>query len=159
MSEFLGWDSDYNPWDLAELSYTGKLYHYTNKAGCDGILAPPSFLGLSSDCISLRFTRIEDMIRNDPEERRHIIASVQKALNNLCNEPKSSERHISAEFADIVQNFPAKERDIDVGLYTLISDRQNKELGNYQVKMGYNRLDYYVACFSTDPDNEYIMRE
>ena len=159
MSDFLDWESSYNPWNLDELSHRGKLYHYTDKAGCDGIIAPKESLGLSPDCISLRFTRIEDMIRNDLEERKHIVASVRKALNNLLNEPQNSERHIPAEFADIVENFPAKETDIDVGSYTLISDKQSKELGNYQIKMGYNRLDYYVACFSTDPDNEYIMRK
>lgn len=158
MSTFFDLDSSYNPWDLNELSYVGKLYHYTDKTGCDGIITPKSSLGFPTDCISLRFTRIEDMTRNDPKERRHIMASVQKALNNLRNEQKGSERHISAEFADTVQNFPAKGTDVDVGLYTLISDKQNKELGNYQVKMGYNKLDYYVACFSTDPDNEHIMR-
>lgn len=152
-----------NPYSLNELAYTGKLYHYTDQNGCAKIFnltdAQNNKLAIPSECISLRLTRIEDMIRNDSEERRHIIASVQTATNNLSNEPKDSERHITAEFADIVLDFPPKETDTVVGPYTFVSEKMNKELGNHQVTIGYNKLDYYVACFSTDPDNEHIMKK
>ena len=99
------------------------------------------------------------MTRNDREERRHIIAAIQDAISNLEKEPESSEKYVTPEFVEIVQKFLTSNIDKDQDFYTIISDEVNQKFGNYQVKWGYGKLDYYVACFSTNPDNEYIMEK
>ncbi len=147
-----------NIWDLNELKYCGKLYHYTNDIGCTGIFCPKTSNGniipLPENCISLRFTKISAMDRNDKNERNHICDTVKEVIQRLLNEPKESEKYITQEFADIVLGFKPN----GIGWYIGISDVINKELGNNQISAGYDKIDYYVACFSTNPDNKYIER-
>lgn len=144
-------------YELNELTYIGELYHYTHKDGCDGIFNPKTSDGkrilLPPNHIALRFTRTADNGRNDDKERRHINDTVKRVAEKLQHEPKDSDRYISADFAEIVQNY----QNLDTGYYTVISEKINKELRNHQIKWGYGAVNYYIACFSTNPNNEYIM--
>ena len=88
MIDFLEPEHD-NPWNFVadELKYEGKLYHYTDKKGCDGIFDPHNTRGekieLPKNCVALRLTKISSMTKNDDNERRHICDTVKEAANEL----------------------------------------------------------------------------
>jgi len=137
---------DYNIWNLDELTYDGELYHYTSDENYEKIFNP---LNYPDDCISLQFTRIDCMTKNDLKERRHIQDSIIETVNHLLENKK-----ITQQFADIVL-FNKTE---DKGYYRYTTDEIDYSFRKPQniIKIGYGIIDYFVACFSTDPNNEYI---
>ena len=153
MIDFLEPEHD-NPWNFVadELKYEGKLYHYTDKKGCDGIFDPHNTCGekieLPKNCVALRLTKISSMTKNDDNERRHICDTVKEAANKLLET-----KLISEEFADMVNGFGST----DKRNYAIKLAKKDPELGN-ELKLGFGKVDYYVACFSTNRDNESIMR-
>lgn len=141
-----------NIWDLNELKYCGKLYHYTNMIGATGIFGHTDSPNLPNDCISLRFTRIDCMKKNDSEEREHINKAIKKIAKKLflCNK-------IDYEFMQMFLNYTPTYK----GYYTLATDEIDCEFYKPQNRwlMDFGPLDYYVACFSIEPNNEHIINE
>lgn len=141
-----------NIWDLNELKYCGKLYHYTNMVGATGIFGHADSPNLPNDCISLRFTRIDCMKKNDPEEREHINKAVKKIAKKLflCNK-------IDNEFKQMILNYTPTYK----GYHTLATDEIDHDFYKPQNRwlMDFGPLDYYVACFSVEPNNEHIINE
>lgn len=137
-------------------NYFGILYHYTDQNGCNGIFNPIDSNGnkidLDSGCISLRFTRIEDVTRNDTGERQHIVAAIQDAINKL-----ESDKYITQEFAKIVQDFLADDTGKNISFYTSASNMVDETFHRPVIKWDFGETDYYIACFSTDPNNIYIQ--
>ena len=89
------------------------------------------------------------MTKNDDNERRHICDTVKEATNKLLEN-----KLISQEFADRVNSFDVT----DERNYTIKLAKKDSELGNEILKLGFGKVDYYVACFSTNKDNEGIMK-
>ncbi len=144
-----------NPYNLVadELRYEGKLYHYTDEKGYDGIFTPHNTCGekieIPKDCVALRLTKISSMTKNDNNERRHICDTVKEVANKLLEN-----KLISEEFANRVNSFEVT----DKRNYTIKLAKKDSELGNETLKLGLGKVDYYVACFSTNMNNEHIMR-
>lgn len=123
------------------------MYHYTNEAGYNGIY---NFYDAPKDCIMLRFTRIDQSVRNDSKERKHIIDTVIKCINMLLNQNK-----ISADFAKHVKEFVPKEE----GINTASTNSLDERFHNYPVRISWGKTDYYMACFSINPNNTYIIKK
>ena len=144
-----------NPFDFVadELRYEGKLYHYTDEKGYDGIFNPHNICGekieIPKNCVALRLTKISSMTKNDNNERRHICDTVKEATNKLLEK-----KMISKEFANRVNSFEVT----DERHYTIKLAKKDPELGNEILKLGFGKVDYYVACFSTNMNNEHIIR-
>lgn len=150
MLDVLNLFSNSNIWDLDDLSYSGPLFHYTNPSALAKIQTPPS--DFPSDCISLQFTRIDCMTKNDHEERRHIKATVKETAIQLFNNAK-----ISRTFMETVCNYIPT----DCSTYMLITDETDYGFCKPQNKimLNYGEVDYYVACFSTNSNNHSIQRD
>lgn len=137
----------------SELAYIGKLYHYTDIGGCDGIFNPHDCsknpISLPPDCISLRLTKIVCVDRNDNHERQYVQEIVEAVINDLL-----ARAEITDFFANAVRTF----QPTGMGFYSIATNKIDKELGLPIIKWDYAKLDYYIACFSTNPDNEYIMK-
>lgn len=123
---------------LEELNYYGPLYHYTDSDAYALICNPHD---MPSDCISLQFTRIDYMTKNDENERKHIKDTVKNALHSLLNQHK-----IRLKFVDVVTNYIPNQSGLSI---------QNI---NSAFEISADKVDYYVACFSTNPNNEYIKK-
>ena len=149
MLDVLNLFSNSNIWNLDDLSYSGPLFHYTNPSALATIQTPPS--DFPSDCISLQFTRIDCMTKNDHEERRHIKATVAETAKQLFNDNK-----ISHTFMETVCNYSST----DCSIYMLLTDQVDYQFGKPQNigLLDYGKVDYYVACFSTDPQNDRIQK-
>ena len=132
-----------NIWYLNELSYKGKLYHYTDNKGYKGIFGENS-----DDNITLRFTRIDCL--KDKQERRNIRETVKNIAKQLKNE-----NLISEEFYSKLYNY----EPTNCGLTTSITDTYNQETRNNTISIKYGKVDYYIACFSTNSNNRYIINE
>lgn len=135
-----------NPWYLNELAYDGQLYHYTDEAGYRGIIDPNKNF---DDNITLRLTRI-DCLSKDPQERQHIQETVKAVAERLKDEGS-----ITADFYEAVISYPST----NTGFSMCITDTWNQETRNNVVSMSYGKVDYYIGCFSTDPNNEHIIKE
>lgn len=133
-------------WELEPLKYEGPLYHYTGTETCKKIFHPQRAL---KDCICLRFARIETMLWNDEKERRHIQDTIHEISECLV-----SNGAISKDFANILLNYQPN----DKGIYRIALDKVDEHCGN-KIKIGYGLVDYYVACFSTNPYNSHIITE
>ena len=70
---------------LEELNYYGPLYHYTDSDAYARICNP---LDMPSDCISLQFTRIDRMKKNDQKERKYIENAVKQSIKILSEQHK-----------------------------------------------------------------------
>lgn len=156
MSDFLDWGSSYNSWNLDELSYEGELYHYTNGTGCAGIYTPKYFNGnpidLPPGCVALRFTRIESMrTGNDKKERIHIVDDIPRAIDDLKNIGK-----ISSDFARTVHSFRPQNR----GFSSIVTEEYDEKFHQPIIRWDIaGELNYYVACFSTNPNNLHIKQK
>ena len=134
-----------NPWYLNNLSYAGKLYHYTGEAGYRGIIDPSKNF---DNNISLRLTRI-DCGAKDPLERKHIQETVQKVADQLRDEGC-----ITATFHDLVKSYtPAITGS---SMYTTDSLDCSTHVPQRILKMDWGENDYYIGCFSTNPENQHI---
>ena len=138
---------DSNPWYLNEFAYDGPLYHYTNEAGYKGITDPSKNF---DDNIMLRLTRIDCCLANDLQERKHIQETVKAVAEQLKDEDR-----ITADFYEAVISY----QPTNAGCSMCITDTWNQETRNNVVSMTYGKVDYYIGCFSTDPDNEHIIKE
>lgn len=145
-------DSSYNPYDLEELKYSGELYHYTYTDACRGIFCHKDCPNYPEDCISLRFKRIDCMIKNDPDERTHITKAVIKIAKKLSKYGK-----ISNDFSKIICDY----KPTNKGFYRLAQDKLDYQFYRPQNRLmiDFGPVDYYVACFSTNPYNEHIVKE
>lgn len=143
---------NYNPWNLKELEYNGRLYHYTGVKACKGIFGRVDCSDYPEDCISLRFTRIDCMTKNDPSERKHIDTAVKKIAKKL-----SKFERISDDFSRIICNFTPTNK----GFYRLALDKMDHQFHKpqHQLSCCFGPVDYFVACFSINPHNECIMEE
>ncbi len=141
-------------WICDELIYKGNLYHYTDDVGYKGILDPHKInkerIEIPEDCIALRLTEISSTIKNDNKERQHINITVRKVANDLYTRGE-----VNKGFAEQVINFEPTYRDI----YTITTDEIYAEFGSNIIKIGYGKIDYYVVCFSKNPNNEHIKEE
>ena len=151
MSDFLDPENSYNPWDLKELKYEGELYHYTYVDACRGIFCHTDCPNYPSNSISLRFKRIDQMAqKNDPNERKHINHAIKKLARQLFKHGK-----ISEDFLKIICDYEPTGR----GLYRLALDKKDTQFCEPIVQTEFGPVDYYVACFSTNPNNEHIVKE
>ena len=153
MIDYTGTGSENNPWDLKELKYNGELFHYTYASACKGIFCHEDCPDFPHNSISLRFTRIDQMAKkNDPNERMHIDKAVKKIAQKL-----SKQRKIDSDFLKLICDYESTCR----GFYSLALDEMDAQFHRPQRRllMDFGPLDYYVACFSTNPNNEHITKE
>lgn len=152
MSDYAGGGSNYNRWDLKELEYNGELYHYTKVAASRGIFCHKDCPDYPENCISLRFTRIDCMTKNDPDERMHIDKAVKKIAQKLSRHGK-----ICDGFLKIICDYKPTSK----GFYWLAQDKIDNQFykPQHRVLSDFGPVDYYVACFSTNPNNEHIVEE
>ena len=128
-----------NPWYLNKLSYNGNLYHYTDEMGYRGIIKPKDNI----NGISLRLTRINCLTAKDNKEREHIQETVKAVVQQLKNEGR-----ITYDFYKKVSEYQPTYQ----GYATIITE-------NNGISIPYGKVDYYIGCFSTNPNNEYIKQE
>jgi len=151
MSNYSNPGSNPNPWNLDELEYCGDLYHYTNKMGYEGIFYHTDCPDFPSDCISLRFKQIDYMAKkNDPNERKHIDKAVKKIALQLFERGE-----IGVDFLEIVHDYEPTRK----GFYRMALDKMDNQCHTPQILMDFGPVDYYVACFSSNPSNTHIVRE
>lgn len=152
MSDNISSISSYNLYDLKELEYIGELYHYTYLEACRGIFCHQDCPNYPEDCISLRFKRIDCMIKNDPDERKHINKAVTKIAQKLSKYGK-----ISDDFSKILCDY----KPTNKGIYRLAQDKLDYQFykPQHRLLLDFGPVDYYVACFSTNPNNEHIIKE
>ncbi len=117
------------------LNYSGSLYHYTSEEAYQYIVHPQKWI---DNCISLRFTRIDCMTRNDTRERKHIEDTVKKSVDILFKQNK-----IDSKFKDAVINYKTNHTGLSV-----------KKADKFYLSL--DKINYYIACFSTNPNNQYI---
>ena len=134
-----------NSWYLNELSYNGKLYHYTNDIGYNGIFDKKHDF---DDNIILRLTRIDCL--EDRQERKHIQETVKNVAKQLRDE-----KLILEGFYNKVINY----RPTNCGFTTCVTDTYDRETNNNTIGINYGKTDYYIACFSTNSNNQYIINE
>lgn len=134
-----------NPWYLKKLSYNGKLYHYTDEAGYRGIIDPSKNF---DNNISLRLTRI-DCGAKDPLERKHIQETVKKVADQLREEGR-----VTANFHHLVKSYTSA----ITGSPTYATDSLDCSTHVPQriLKTDWGETDYYIGCFSTNPENQHI---
>lgn len=138
-----------NPFDLDELTYNGPIYHYTSEEKYQKIMQPAIGF-VPEDCISLRLRNIAHMTdKNDKKERKHIYDTVYEAAKRLL-----SQKQISKDFYDIVIHFESLEKGYSIS-DTGITNR-HIHVQNSKWRLTYTQLDYYVSCFSVNPDNKRI---
>jgi len=90
------------------------------------------------------------MTRNDSKERKHIRDNLIKAAQNL-----ESTKKISADFTKRIYEYePTGE-----GVSRIITNKLDDEFHLPIIKINNGKLEYYVACFSTNSMNLHIMRE
>lgn len=118
------------------LNYSDSLYHYTSEESYQYIVQPKDWF---DDCISLQFTRIDCMTKNDQKERKHIEDTVEQSIQIFLKQHK-----IDREFADAVINYKTN--------HTGLSIQKVKDTFYIDI----DKVNYYVACFSTNSDNQYI---
>lgn len=134
-----------NLWYLKNLSYDGKLYHYTDDAGYRGIIDPAENF---DENISLRLTRI-DCLSKDPLERKHIQETVQKVAGQL-----KEEGHITAAFYNLIRSYAPT----TVGAFIYSTDFLDYSIHTpqHRLKSFVGETDYYIGCFSTNSKNQHI---
>jgi len=139
-------------WDLNELKYSDKLYHYTDVKGANGIFGHVDSPNLPQNCVSLRFMRIDCMKKNDTKEREHIDCAIKKIAQKLLKY-----NIINNDFAQIVADYKPTYK----GYYTFATDEIDFEFHQpqNQWRIDFGPVDYYVACFSVKPNNEHIIKE
>lgn len=134
-------------WNLDDISYRGRLCHYTGESSYKKILKP-AITNFPSNCVSMQLTRI-DSFDKDKKERQHIRSSVESALQKLV-----AEQRISNDLAKTIFNQPQD----NIGYCSIIEDKKSSELKNSIAYLYYGEIDYYVACFCQNLDSAY-MRE
>lgn len=88
------------------LNYSDSLYHYTSEESYQYIVQPKDWF---DDCISLQFTRIDCMTKNDQKERKHIEDTVEQSIQILLKQHK-----IDREFADAVINYKTNHTGLSI---------------------------------------------
>lgn len=135
-----------------ELEYKGNcLYHYTDDTGAQNIFNPKlnsATFNFPDGCIALRFTRIDCMTKNDEMERRHIGEDIRAVVAGL-----SENGLVNTDIAERILGYSSK----DESAYLIVQDEVDEETKSNVLKLGYEPVDYYVACFSFDPDNQHII--
>lgn len=138
---------------LHELMYQGELYHYTNGKGDKNILNPqltfpkPKYK-FPEGCLSLQFKRIDFMTRNDNKERKHIRDMVLSLLSEYQN------IGLDKDFVKKVLEYNPTEETF----YSTITDKKDPIFNREIIKWDFAPCNYYVACFSTNPYNEHIIK-
>lgn len=154
------YNSGYEEEFLEKLKYVGPLYHYTTEEvrermfSCIGVSNDK--LPYDEDCIALRFTNIRDMTSNDPTERRKVSPVAKRVIDELLRK-----NEVSEDFAECVINFQPN----DVGsiititdeIYDSSSDGSGRGFRNEILEINPGKIDYYVACFSKNPENTYLQ--
>lgn len=151
MNDFINLNDD-NPWDLKELEYNGELFHYTNEEGQNGIFYHNDCPNYPEGCISLRFKRIDCMTKNDSNERKHIDNAVKKIAMQLLDKKK-----ITREFQERLHEYIPSNK----GFFMLALDKIDDQFygSPHRRLLDFGPMDYFVACFSINPNNKYIVRE
>ena len=97
--------------------------------------------------------KIEHMAKkNDSNERMHIDKAVKKIAQKLSRHGK-----IDNDFLKLICDYEPTCR----GFYRLAIDEIDNQFHRPQHRLliDFGPLDYYVACFSTNPNNEHITKE
>lgn len=153
------YNSGYEEEFLENLKYVGPLYHYTTEEVREKMF---SCIGVSNDklpydehCIALRFTNIRDMTSNDSTERRKVSPVVKRVVDELLRK-----NEVTEDFAECIINFQPNDIGDIITMTDEIYDSSFDGCGggfkNEILDLNPGKIDYYVACFSKNPENNYL---